>query len=71
MQQAKQVKQGQNRLNALLNPLVSKTKEDVVLAVGAPNSVEMIGNIEVYRYFQIIMGAFNAMIFEKNCHFKA
>jgi uncharacterized membrane protein len=50
--QARQVNKAREQLNAKMNPLIGRSKEDIVLTIGAPNSIEMVGNIEVYRYFQ-------------------
>jgi outer membrane protein assembly factor BamE (lipoprotein component of BamABCDE complex) len=64
--QGQQVKQRQNQLNAKLNPLMGRTKEDVVLAIGAPNSIDVIGTIEVYRYYQSYGTRGNASAYSYN-----
>jgi hypothetical protein len=47
-----QVSQRKHELYALMDPLLGKTTEDVVLALGAPQSVATVGGLEVYKYYQ-------------------
>ncbi len=35
-----------------MNPLLGKSKEDVILALGAPGEVSNIGAFEIYKYYQ-------------------
>lgn len=39
-------------LEKKLNPLLGKSEEDVLMEVGAPQSREPFGDVEVWRYFQ-------------------
>lgn len=45
-----QVSQRQKELDALMNPLLGKTKEDIVMALGAPREVQLAGGLEIYKY---------------------
>ncbi len=47
-----QVSQRQHELDARMSPLMGKTTEDVVLTLGAPQSVATVGGLEVYKYYQ-------------------
>ena len=46
------VQQRKSELERLMNPLLGKSKEDVVLAIGVPTKTQYIGNLEVYQYYQ-------------------
>jgi len=35
-----------------MNPLLGKTKDDVILALGAPVEVSTIGGFEIYKYYR-------------------
>lgn len=61
-----QVNKAKKQLDAKLNPLLGRTKEDVVLAVGAPNSIDTIGEIEVYHYYQSYGTRANAAAYSPN-----
>ncbi len=47
-----QVQQRKSELKSMLNPLLGKSKEDVVLAIGVPTHTQWIGDLEVYQYYQ-------------------
>jgi len=47
-----QVQQRKNELERLLNPLIGKSKEEVVMAIGIPTNTRYLGDLEVYQYFQ-------------------
>ena len=47
-----QVQQRKSELESMLNPLLGKSKEDVVLAIGVPTNTQRIGDLEVYQYYQ-------------------
>ncbi|MCA9744590.1 hypothetical protein KC734_23840 [candidate division KSB1 bacterium] len=47
-----QVQQRKSELESMLNPLLGKAQEDIVLAIGAPTNSQWIGNLEVYQYYQ-------------------
>ena len=47
-----QVQQRKSELESMLNPLLGKPKEDVVLAIGVPTRTQWIGDLEVYQYYQ-------------------
>jgi hypothetical protein len=50
--QQMQVSQRHKELNAMMDPLLGKSKEEVVLALGAPREVATIAGLEVYKYYQ-------------------
>lgn len=60
------VNSAKKQLDAKLNPLLGRTKEDVILAVGAPLSVDRIGEIEVYHYYQSYGTRANAAAYSPN-----
>jgi hypothetical protein len=47
-----QVSQRQNELKAKMDPLLGKSKEEVVLALGVPQEVVTVGGLEVLKYYQ-------------------
>ena len=47
-----QVQQRKGELESMLNPLLGKSKEEVVLAIGVPTHTRWIGDLEVYQYYQ-------------------
>lgn len=47
-----QVAQRQDELNAMMNPLLGKSKDDVVLVLGVPREQVTIGGLEVLKYYQ-------------------
>ena len=47
-----QISQRQNELNAKMEPLHGKSKEEVVLALGVPREVVTVGGLEVLKYYQ-------------------
>lgn len=47
-----QVANRKAELNAQMDPLLGKTKDDVILALGAPAEVSTIGGFEIYKYYQ-------------------
>ena len=47
-----QVQQRRSELESMLNPLLGKPKEDVVLAIGVPTRTQSVGDLEVYQYYQ-------------------
>ncbi|MCX6557709.1 MAG: hypothetical protein NTW95_09825 [Candidatus Aminicenantes bacterium] len=46
----------------MLDPLLGKSQEDVVLAIGVPTHTETIGNLEVYQYIQSYGARGNAWV---------
>lgn len=57
-----QVQEGKKRMEDRLNPLLGKTKEDVILSLGPPSKIEVIEGIEIYRYFQSFGTRSQAMV---------
>lgn len=47
-----QVQQRKNEVKLMLDPLLGKSKEEVVLAIGVPTHTQWISNLEVYQYYQ-------------------
>ena len=47
-----QVQKRVDELELTLNPLLEKSQEDVVLALGIPTTTQWIGKLEVYQYYQ-------------------
>lgn len=47
-----QVQQRKRELESMLNPLLGKSKKDVVLVIGVPTRTQRIGDLEVYQYYQ-------------------
>jgi hypothetical protein len=57
-----QVQQRQNEIKALIDPLLGKSRADVVLALGVPTSTKVIGGLEVYQYYRSYGTRSNALI---------
>lgn len=47
-----QIAQRKGELESMLDPLLGKSKEDVVLAFGVPTRTQWVGELEVYQYYQ-------------------
>jgi outer membrane protein assembly factor BamE (lipoprotein component of BamABCDE complex) len=47
-----QVSRAKAELEAALNPLLGQTKDDVLMAIGAPNGTRSIGGFEVWDYYK-------------------
>lgn len=60
--QSMQVSQRQKELNAIMEPLLGKSKEEVVLTLGAPREVATIAGMEVYKYHQSYGGRTQAAV---------
>ncbi len=47
-----QVSQAKAQLEAALNPLLGQTKNDVIIAIGAPIGTRSIGGFEIWDYYR-------------------
>ena len=47
-----QVASRKAELDAQMNPLLGKTKDDIILALGAPGEIVTVGGFEIYKYFK-------------------
>ena len=47
-----QVAKAKAQLEATLNPLLGKSKDEVLLAVGAPQSTRVIASMEIWDYYR-------------------
>lgn len=47
-----EVSERQKVMNATMDPLLGKSKEEVVLALGAPREVARVAGLEIFKYYQ-------------------
>ncbi len=46
------VNQRKAEISAKVNPLMGKSKDDVIMALGTPQKIERVGSFEVFIYYQ-------------------